>query len=203
MKKLILALALLLSLISCDSCTTGPQPDTEIHVIQDKSGKPLVWDQMLYPIHLDVYDQFSTEDIADIIGAVNSWESLAERDLFNVSLIGDEIAILNPEGGHVSLSFATLSERIEGKHLGETRPYTVRGTTRVHSMTVEVDRSLLGDREFLYPVVLHELGHVLLIHHDIYKESVMYLDVTESSLAILPKHVTHIQKRYGPFLMPR
>lgn len=203
MKKLILGLVLLLSSVSCDSCTMGPPDDNEIHVITSKAGKPLVWDRHLYPLKLAIDSRMPAPALEETIRAVSEWESIAQRDLFVINLTADEIALLNPAGGSLAISFAKLTEKPTGKHLGETRPYIVQGSTdRVHSATVEFDETVVQDRVLTYAVALHELGHALMITHDANKESIMYRDVTESLLVILPKHVKHVQDRYGPVLMP-
>jgi len=202
MKTFILILAML-SLVSCETCTPPDPKQEPVHVLHSKDGKEQVWDTNLFPLRLDIDSRFGPEAIEVLVTVVEQWESTTGRDLFRLDIISDEIAILNPAGGHVTMTPAKLSRTLEGNHLGNTSRWTVKGHTgRIHSQKVEIDESVLKDMDLLRAVGLHELGHVLLLSHDFLDpDSLMILDVTQSGLVILPKHILHAQERYGHVLM--
>jgi len=199
MKKLWLLLILLLGITSCDSCSSS----SEINILRNRNGEPIFWDQSAYPITILADDRFTRDQLETLQSAVDFWETSTQRDLFTLYAEPNEIRILNPGHGEVSFSFAQLTRTPEAQHLGETRPYLVKGRdTLIHSMTVEVDESTLSNSRVLWVVSAHELGHVLTINHDPEKESLMYVEAKASGQKILLRHVEHVHKQYGPVLMP-
>ena len=181
MRTKILALLIIIFFFGC-SQTHQPSISYNGNYLRNKYGNIVYWRR--YPVIIRIDSNLSDYQIESTMAAVDRWNRIANTQVFSYSIIEEN----NSNDSQQTTSSVWIGECQLGRNseqqqlLGFTnRTFLVDSygePIRINSGSICIWNYLSDDQ--WYPVVLHELGHIIGLNHDLQENSIMYPDPVNS-----------------------
>lgn len=166
--------------------------DNDTNVIQNSYNQPIFWRD--YPMTVVIDRRFSDRKKRDTISAIQRWNIAAEANILTWEFSGNGQD--TRADGYVWTTECHLGIGSHGRQVlgsayryydtdGSGIPVSIRGG--YICMWDEIDEV------DWYPVMLHELGHIIGLNHDSSIESIMQPFATSSTFIIMPDDVSHVR----------
>jgi len=164
----------------------------DTNVIQNSYNQPILWKN--YPMTVVIDRRLSDRQKQDTISAINRWNIAAGANIFTYEFSGNG---QDPNSeGYVWLTRCNLGIGTHGRQvLGAAYRYY---ETDNSGIPVSISGGYicawnqLDDVDW-YPVILHELGHIIGLNHDRATESIMQPFAAASTFIIMPNDIAHVR----------
>lgn len=189
-------LLLVLAFMGC----VASLPPLDSGALQTPSGHNMHWEPHRFPLPVMVNDGMPLRHQHVVYTAMERWEELTQRDLFNPRNANGSFLMFSgiPVLGYVTAQTGELGKNSRGEIRGLAELNMQAGDAgrrgRIHSVIVTIDDDVHRDDE-AFQVALHEFGHALSLRHDANDRlSIMWYSTGTGNQYVQPEDILRIQR---------